>query len=97
MRWRSRDLVSGFPLDGVARGPVAHPQGEQLLDFVQRKAQLLGVLDEAEPADRVVGVLAVARRCAPRGREHAAALVVTDRLNVHVGRGRDLADGERHE
>src|SRR5260370_10979658 len=90
------DLVSGFPLDGIARGPVAHPQAEQLLDFLQREAQLLRVLDEAQTADRVLGVLAIARRRAPRGGEHAAALVVTDRLNVHVGRRRDLADGQRH-
>src|SRR5881296_3279639 len=90
------NLFSGFPLDRVARGSVPDPQSQQSLDLIQREAQLLRVLDEAEAHDRVVGVLAVAGRRAPRGREQASALVITDRLDVHVGRRGDLADGQWH-
>src|SRR5947209_11341726 len=90
------NLSSGFPLDRVARGSVPDPQAEQVLDFTQGEAQLLSVLDEAEARDRVVRVLAVAGRRAPRGREQASPLVITDRLDVHVGRRGDLADGQWH-
>src|SRR5881409_1711407 len=90
------NLFSGFPLDRFARSSVTDPQSEQSLDLIQREAQLLRVLDEAEARDRVVRVLAVAGRRAPRGREQASPLVVTDRLDVHVGRCGDLADGQWH-
>src|SRR2546426_390878 len=46
--------------------------------------------------DCVARVLAVAGRRASRGREQASPLVVTDRLDVHVGRCGDLADGQWH-
>src|SRR2546425_1114239 len=90
------DLLSGFPLDGVAGGAVSDAQPEQLLDLLQRETELLGVLDEAEAGHRVVGVLAVSSRSAPGGRKQAAPLVIADRLDVHVGRVRDLTDGQRH-
>src|SRR3989449_3807670 len=90
------NLFSGFPLDRVARSSVPDPQSEQSLDLIQREAQLLRVLDEPEARDRVVRVLAVAGRRAPRGREQASPLVITDRLDVHVGRRGDLADGQWH-
>ena len=69
------------------------PQSEQSLDLIQREAQLLRVLDEAEARDRVVRVLAVAGRRAPRGREEASPLVITDRLDVDVGSRGDLVNG----
>src|SRR5437870_1406426 len=90
------NLFSGFPLHRVARSSVPDPQSEQSLDLIQREAQLLRVLDEAEARDRVVRVLAVAGRRAPRGREQASPLVITDRLDVHVGSRGDLADGQWH-
>src|SRR5437667_105124 len=90
------DLLSGFPLDGIAGGAVPDAQPEQLLDLLQRETELLGVLDEAETRYRVVGVLAIPCRSAPRGRKQATPLVITDRLDVHVGCVRDLADGQRH-
>src|SRR5713226_3244220 len=90
------DLLSGFPLDGIAGGAVSDAQPEQLLDLLQRETELLGVLDEAESRYRVVGVLAIPSRSATRVRKKTPPLVVADRLNVHVGGGCDLADGERH-
>src|SRR5438445_250071 len=90
------NLLSGFPRDRVACSAVPDAQAEQLLDFLQREAELLRVLDEAEARDCVARVLAVAGRRASRGREQASPLVVTDRLDVHVGSCGDLADGQRH-
>src|SRR5437763_4761282 len=90
------DLLSGFSLDDIAGSAVSDPQGEQLLDLLQREAELLGVLDEAEARHRVVGVLAIPGRSAARGRKQATPLVITDRLDVHVGRVGDLTDGQRH-
>src|SRR5206468_10490626 len=76
------DLLSGFALDDIAGSAVSDPQGEQLLDLLQREAELLGVLDEAEARHRVVGVLAIPGRSAARSREEATALVIADRLDV---------------
>src|SRR2546427_3917208 len=90
------DLLSGFPLDGIAGGPVTDAQPEQLLDLLQRETQLLGVLDEAEARHRVIGELAISSRSAPRGRKEATPLVIANRLDVHVGGGRDLTNGQRH-
>src|SRR2546425_2836875 len=90
------DLLSGFPLDGIAGGPVPDAQPEQLLDLLQRETELLGVLDEAQARHRVIGVLPISSRRAPRGREKAPPLVIADRLDVHVGRVRDLTNGQRH-
>src|SRR3989441_4569550 len=90
------DLLSGFPLDGIACGAVTDAQPEQLLNLLQRETELLGVLDEAEARHRVVGVLAIPSRSAPRGRKEAPPLVIADRLDVHVGRRRDLTDSQRH-
>src|SRR6266852_1985776 len=90
------DLLSGFPLDGIACGAVPDAQPEQLLNLLQRETELLGVLDEAKARHRVVGVLAIPSRSAPRGRKEAPPLVIADRLDVHVGRVRDLTDGEWH-
>src|SRR2546425_12770174 len=90
------DLLSGFPLDDIAGGAVPDAQPEQLLDLLQREAKLLGMLDEAEARYRVVPILAVSGRRAPRVRKKTPPLVVADRLDVHVGRVRDLANGERH-
>src|SRR5229473_3445910 len=42
------DLRSGFSLDGMACSAVPDTQPEQLLDLLQREAELLGVLDEPE-------------------------------------------------
>src|SRR5207237_8694070 len=89
------DLLSGFPLDDIAGSAVSDPQGEQLLDLLEREAELLGLLDEAEPADCVVDVLAIARSGAPRSGDDAAEFVIADGLNGQVGRGRDLADAQR--
>src|SRR5438034_332613 len=89
------DLLSGFPLDDIAGGAVPDAQPEQLLNLLQRKTELLGVLDEAEARHRVVGVLAIPCRSAARSRKQATPLVITDRLDVHVGRVRDLTDGQR--
>src|SRR5207247_8966024 len=94
--WYGLVLLSGFPCDRVARSAVPDAQAGQLLDFLQREADLLRVFDEAEARDCVACVLAVAGQRAPRGREQASPLVVTDRLDVHVGRCGDLADGQWH-
>src|SRR3989475_3521703 len=90
------DLLSGFPLDGIACRAMPDAQPEQLLDLLQRETELLGVLDEAEAGHRVIGVLAITSRSAPRGRKEATPLVIADRLDVHVGRVRDLTNGQRH-
>ena len=90
------DLVSGFPLDGIAGRAVPDAQPEQLLNLLQRETELLGVLDEAEARHRVVGVLAVTGSCTLRCRKEAPSLVIADRLDVHVGCGRNLTDGQRH-
>src|SRR5205807_7454649 len=90
------DLLSGFPLDGIAGGAVPDAQPEQLLDLLQRETELLSVLDEAQARHRVIGVLAISSRSAPRRRKEAAPLVIADRLDVHVGRVRDLTNAQRH-
>jgi hypothetical protein len=54
------------------------------------------VLDEAEARHRIVGVLAIASGCALRCRKKASPLVIAERLDVHVGRRRDLTDRQRH-
>jgi len=90
------DLVSGFPLDGIAGRAVPDAQPEQFLDLLQRETELLGVLDEAQARHRVIGVLAISSGWAPRGRKEATPLVIADRLDVHVGRVRDLTNGQRH-
>src|SRR5438445_455938 len=90
------DLLSGFPLDGIAGSTVADAQPEQLLDLLQRETELLGVLDEAQARHRVIGVLAISSGSAPRRRKEAAPFVIADRLDVHVGRVRDLTNGQRH-
>src|SRR5216684_3679294 len=87
------DLLSGFPLDGVTCRSVPDPQPEQLLDLPQRETEFLGVLDEAEARHRLVGVLAIPGRSAARSRKKSPPLVIADRLDVHVGRFRDLTDG----
>src|SRR5438477_296971 len=51
--------------------------------------------DDAVARLRVVGVLAIPCRSAARSRKQATPLVITDRLDVHVGRVRDLTDGQR--
>src|SRR5438128_5227735 len=56
----------------------------------------LGVLDDAQARHRVVSVLAVAGRCTLRRRKEAPPLVIADRLDVHVGRVRDLTDAQCH-
>src|SRR2546425_8823149 len=94
--FRSLDLVSGFPLDGIAGRAVPDAQPEQFLDLLQRETELLGVLDEAQARHRVIGVLAISSGWAPRGRKEATPLVIADRLDVHVGRVRDLTNGQRH-
>jgi len=43
------NLRSGLARDRIAGGAVADSQTEQLLDLLQREAQVLRVLDEAEP------------------------------------------------
>src|SRR5713101_7389963 len=90
------DLLSGFPLDGIAGGAVPDAQPEQLLDLLQRETELLCVLDEAEARHCIVGVLAIPSRSAPRGRKEAPSLVIADRLDVYVGRGCDLSDSQSH-
>src|SRR5712691_1016406 len=54
------DFLFGFPLDGVACSAVPDTQPEQLLDLLQREAEFLGMLDEAETRHRGIGILTVA-------------------------------------
>src|SRR2546428_3514045 len=89
------DLFSGFPLDDVAGSAVADPQGEQLLDLLQRETEILSVFNEPKPVDGLLGVLAVAGRRAVWCRKEAPPLVIADRLDAHVGRRRDLTDSQR--
>jgi hypothetical protein len=63
------DLLSGLLLDHVARRAVPDPQAEQLLDFLQRKAELPGVFDEAQATHRVRRVRAISRWRAARSGE----------------------------
>src|SRR5262245_59249849 len=56
------DLLPGLPLDGGTRGPMPDPERQQLLDLLQREPQLLGVLDEPETSDSLLGVLAISGR-----------------------------------
>src|SRR5712691_3298240 len=90
------DLLSGFPLDDIAGRAVSDAQGEQLLDLLQRETEILSVFNEPQPRDSLLGVLAVAGGGALRRRKEASPLVIADRLDVHVGRRRDLTDGEWH-
>src|SRR2546425_7357076 len=93
--FRSLDLVSGFPLDGIAGRAVPDAQPEQLLDLPQRETELLGVLDEAEARHRVVGVLAVTRSWTLRCRQKAPPLVIADRPGAHPGCRRNPNHGPR--
>src|SRR2546427_10516335 len=62
------DLLSGFPLDRVARGSVPDPQSEQVLAFLQREAALLRVLDDTKTSNCVTRELAGASPRVPRWR-----------------------------
>jgi hypothetical protein len=63
------DLLSGFPLNGIAPSPVPDAQAEQILDLLQRKAERFCVLDEAEACHGVVSVLAISGGRTPWGGE----------------------------
>jgi len=56
-----------------------------LFDFVQREAEILGALDEADYAHRIVGKFAIAGFAPRRLRQQAAAFVISKRLHVDAG------------
>ena len=74
------------PAQRLGRERSAPPHDAQVvLDFGQREAERLGVLDRAEETDRVLVVTPVpARRPGGLGQQ-AAALVVAQRLDVDAG------------
>src|SRR5688572_20623465 len=59
-------------------------QLEQLLDLLQREAEILGASDELHPPNRVPRILAVARRTPSRLRDQALALVEADGLDPYT-------------
>ena len=69
-------------------------QGKQILNLFQRKAQLLGPLDETNPPHRFGGKDAITGFCTRRGREKSLTLVVSNRLNVDASTLRHLADAQ---
>src|SRR6185436_2461917 len=83
-------LGDGADLSAVARGLA--PQPQQLLDFVEREAEILRALDEADDAHRFVGKLAVAGGAPRRLRQQPAPLVIPQRLDVHARLLRRLAN-----
>jgi hypothetical protein len=84
----------------LCEGPCAHVAGavvelQQHRDVVEREAERLGTLDEAQPVDvrwRVEPLAPVGLR---RGAEQLAPLVVANGLDADPGRGRQLADFQR--
>src|SRR5579885_1960572 len=85
-------------------GAVAHvaagaagvdAEREQLLDFGEREAERLRVLDEPDDAHRLGLVAAVPVHLACRRAKESPALVVPDRLDVDARGTGELADQER--
>src|SRR5258707_902999 len=54
------DLLARLFLDRVTGRGSPDPQRQQFLDFSEREAELLGVLDKTEPSDGFLAVLAIA-------------------------------------
>ncbi len=92
LKFNLREPVSRDASDRIAIGAVLELQ--QLADFLQRKAQLLCMLDEADAidqADRVVTECPGARR----NRQQLSVLVVPDGLDADIGGAGEAADRER--
>src|SRR5208283_1121656 len=70
----------------TALGRRLHALRKQLLDFLQRKPESLGVADEAQAIEHVIRVVAVSRKTAPWLREQSAPLVEADRVYTHSRR-----------
>src|SRR5207245_7585374 len=83
----SRQLA-GLP----ATAPVF--QGEQVRNFREREAEILGPLDEPDPLHAVFGISPNAIQGPLRLRDQASALIVADGLDVDTGGTRKPPDGE---
>src|SRR5579885_499106 len=94
LRLHVRKLARRTRADLLARAALIEPEPEQFADLFEREAERLGVLDETQPVDGVVGKDPVARHRARRAREKPAPFVVTDSLAIDAGAVRQLADCE---
>src|SRR6266446_7506201 len=83
----SRELT-GLP----ATAPVF--QREQIRNFREREAEILGPLDEPDPLHAVFGISPNAVQGPLRFRDQAPALIVADGLDGHTGGTRKPPDGE---
>ena len=67
-------------------------QVQQRGDFVERKSQLLGALDEADAVDESMRIVAKGAAVRRRQSEQVAALVVADGLDADASRACKPAD-----
>src|SRR5947209_4557627 len=74
--------------------PLRVTQRYELLDLLEREAEVLCSLDEADQANGLRGVLAVARSRPLGCLEKAPTLVVPERLDVHARPAGHLANAE---
>lgn len=78
--------------DGAAINAIFEPQ--QPGDLVEREAQLLRALDEADALDQRYGIVAVGAD-GGRQRQQAPLLVVADGFDADSGGSGEPADGQR--
>ncbi len=77
-------------------GPAGgRAQGEQLGDFMQRKPQRFGFLDEPEPPEIGVCVHPISRSAPRRGGQKPLSLIKPDGRDPDTGGARQFADEER--
>ncbi len=70
------------PLHVATAGRRDDPEVEQLGDLVQREAQCLRVLDEAQSSERVITVEPVTRQFPSCRAQKPPSFVISDRLDI---------------
>src|SRR5579885_1393334 len=96
LRVDARGSCGDVRIAHVAAGAAGvDAEREQLLDFGEREAERLRVLDEPDDAHRLGLVAAVPVHLACRRAKESPALVVPDRLDVDARGTGELADQER--
>ena len=83
-----------------ARGLPGPLEGSNLLDLIQPEAQSPSLRDKYEERQFVVGIDAVARCCAARGRQDSRPFVETERLAADAALRRYLTNQQpvlRHD
>lgn len=86
------DLRESARPDSRASAVGRRTEGEELADLAKGEAETLGVLNEANPPNDPVVVLAVSRWCSRRSIDQAFALIEAHCLDAHARAPRHLTD-----